>query len=216
MNAARTENYGWSSSEIAHSSAQVAVYVPHRADCPLVTEDDRIPAGFRRHNERRSKLSFTGDPDRADIVVLCERFSFKGPDYARTLEESPLVRRCADRLNTLNYDDTALGFLPGCYTSLRAGNFWPDFHKACAYPKTYNEYALDAQPGTGEPSLLFSFRGTIRSSPLRQRLFAALSGHQAGSMVRVDREFHSHTPTQKREYVREILDSRFVLCPRGW
>ena len=35
-------------------------------------------------------------------------------------------------------------------------------------------------------------------------------------MVRTRTQFHNHSAEEKREYVQDILLSKFVLCPRGW
>ena len=72
--------------------------------------------------------------------------------------------------------------------------------------------------GNQEPSIewLFSFRGTLRSSPLRHRLYDSLRNHKQGKIVNVDVVFHGHSADQKLEYINDILQSLFVLCPKGW
>jgi hypothetical protein len=42
-----------------------------------------------------------------------------------------------------------------------------------------------------------------------------LSDHKKGKIVEIVTSFHHHSDEQKREYVRDVLDSKFVLCPRG-
>lgn len=114
----------------------------------------------------------------------------------------------------MNYDDTAAGFLPGCYTSLRRQNYDPDLHRTCAYPRIYNEFA-DVKPREQEPRWLFSFAGSIRSHPVRRLLVERLRRDPASLVLPVEQPFHSHTAKQKRAYVDQILASKFVLCPRG-
>lgn len=193
------------------------IYLPNHRDTHLATEDQSILDRFIRYNQDRPDIAFVDAPADADIVVLFEQFSFKQAPYAATLATSPLVQACADRLYTVNYDDTGQGFLPGCYTSLRTGNFDRRFHRACAYPKTYNECI---PPETArqpcEPRYLFSFRGNVTSHPCRKRLHSLLKRHRRGKVLDVDQPFHSHDRAQKTDYIEDIRNSHFVLCPRGF
>jgi hypothetical protein len=66
-----------------------------------------------------------------------------------------------------------------------------------------------------EPDYLFSFRGNLESWPLRRKLFKLFQNTAQAKMVSIDTAFHAHSDDQKREYVKDIVHSKFVLCPRG-
>jgi len=196
------------------------VYLPTRDVCSLATEDDRLLANFQRYNRGQEGVEFVDAAREADVIVLFEQFSFKRWDYKDSLRDSWL-REFSDRVFTINYDDHGRGHLPGCYTSLNTRTFDPLLHRACAYPRTYNEYAQAARP-TGSsldeptPRLLFSFCGTLASHPVRKAMARELSGRADGVIEQVEQTFHQHTDVQKRAFIELALDSSFVLCPRGW
>jgi len=194
----------------------VRIYVPRRADCDLVTNDARFIDWFIGYNSDDGRIEFTDSADASDIVVLFEQYSYKTWRYAEELARSPLVRDHAERIYCVNYDSVGRGFLPGCYTSLTRANYDPSLHRACGYPKDYNEIALAPQGASPPiPTFLFSFVGTTRSFPLRRKIVELLGSHPMGRISDLDVRFHSHTEEQKRSYVRSIQDSWFVLCPRG-
>jgi len=47
-------------------------------------------------------------------------------------------------------------------------------------------------------------------------MVAALSPQYDSAIHVVNTTFHSHSDYEKKAFVDSILDSKFVLCPRGW
>ena len=147
------------------------VYVPSVLETDLITSDSTIVERFIKVNSYRSDVVFVDDPHLADVVVLFERFSFKQKEYGRMLLSDEFLRRWASKTYVVNYDDSiGTGFLPGCYVSVSQSCFDPMWHRACAYPKTYNECITEKQIDEQvPPSILFSFRGSLGSNPIRSR-----------------------------------------------
>lgn len=195
----------------------VRLYVPKRTNCDLVTSDTRFVDWFIAYNREDARIGFTDSAGESDIILLFEQYSYKTWNYAKTLEHSSLVRNHVERIYCVNYDSVGSGFLPGCYTSLTRSNYDPSLHRACCYPKRYNELAetYDVRDNRRTPTFLFSFVGKTRSYPLRAEIVRLLSSCPEGNICDVDVHFHRHTDEQKRSYVHSILDSWFVLCPRG-
>jgi hypothetical protein len=194
----------------------VNFFVPRHEQCDLATVDDGPIAAFIRDNLDR--VAFVDHPEAADRIVLFEEWGARFPDYIATLERDYLVREHWRKLVTVNCDDLGRGFLPGLYTSLTPRNFEPALHRACAYPYIYNRVEDYAGDGVRSASgkYLFSFTGSLRTHSIRRRLHE-LYGETSAALVRAaDIAFHAHTEADKRQYVEDILDSRFVLCPRGW
>lgn len=192
------------------------IYVARRDTCDLVTEDDGILERFVTHNQARPNVSFVAAPQDADVIVLFEHFSYKVLSHRDRLTSTPLLQQFGPRVFSVNYDDSVLGFLPGCYTSLTPRNHDPRLHRACAYPKVYNARILSAAPAyTHAKRHLFTFRGTLRSHAVRRRLHRVLSQCPDGVITEVDQPFHSHTENQKDTFVQDVMESHFVLCPRG-
>ncbi len=195
----------------------IKISVLDRSGTDLSTDDVGMIQEFVRANESRNDVMFVEHPGDADLIVLFEGFSFKQFDYVERLLLDSCVQRWAEKLFVVNYDDSVRqGFLPGCYVSVPQTCFDPEQHRACAYPKVYNEYLQPQEAGRTEGSpVLFSFSGVLSSHPIRERIFAMLSSHPKGSIREVKQGFHTHDEEQKKRYVEEIKNSLFVLCPRG-
>ena len=191
------------------------IFVPNNSQEGLVTVYDDCIGHFITHNRDRNNIIFVGNAEEADLIVLFEEFSYKMPDYGDQVMSSHLFRAFSEKIYTVNYDDIGRGFLSGCYTSLTPKNFDSQYHRSCAYPNTYNEFAdsfVDANP----PVYLYSFTGATHSNPVRTRIASLLLNNEEGKISVVNQVFHTHDRQQKESYVKEILSSKFVLCPRGW
>ncbi|MDP3071622.1 MAG: exostosin family protein [Opitutaceae bacterium] len=152
----------------------------------------------------------------ADVIALVESVAPKDWRYLAALAAEPVIRRRPESCFTINYDDDAAGFLPGLYAGLSAGRFHPKKHRATGYllkrTDRVDEHA--AKRDRVPPRLLFSFRGA-NSHPVRARLFdldALRTPHT--KILRIDRWF-DHTAQEEIDYFDEILESHFILCPRG-
>lgn len=155
-------------------------------------------------------------PDDADVIVLVESVQFKGQRYLKLLQNEPLLQSRPNDCFTINYDDDALGILPGLYAGLPVPKFNSARHRATGYlyPAPFPGDQILAESADVESRYLFSFRGAA-SHPVRNAIFARSELWQEfGPIVRMERWFN-HTDEERFGYGREILESRFVLCPRG-
>jgi hypothetical protein len=168
---------------------------------------------------RRASAAYrvTEDPDSADLIVLLESVNQKTLADRDRLERCDLVRRHEQKCVTLNYEDDPPGFLPGLYMSLPAHRFDPDLHRswACVFGDGYEEILrIAGELGDVEPKLLFSFRGAP-SHAVRRTLFSRdFDSRHPFRISNMDR-WLDYSSDEQTSYVQEILDSRFVLCPRG-
>ena len=191
------------------------IFVPTAAQCKLVTIYDSCIRAFLNYNSL-SGVCWVSEPGSADIIVLFEEWGTRFLHYSDVLAEDPLFKAYWDRIFTINSDDLGRGFLPGCYTSLTQANFDPQLHRASAYPYIYNELlTANSHREKTTPEWLFSFRGTDLSHPIRKKLFHYFKGSSRAKMVQTRKQFHRHSTEDKREYVKDILLSKFVLCPHG-
>ncbi len=92
----------------------------------------------------------------------------------------------------------------------------PNRHCAIGYPNTcYNEHLeAFANERDTEMKFLLSFRGSA-SHPLRRKLFESTTLAKLGPITEIRDRWFDHTESEKESYCREILESKFVLCPRG-
>ena len=116
----------------------------------------------------------------------------------------------------LSFQDEPLGVLPGIYTSLGTSNFDPSLHLSWPHLEAPNKKVESSpQVSPKQASQLFTFLGSC-SHPLRRKLFSMYeSGHQDKWNVGEIRRWYDHSDDEHENYVSDILNSRFVLCPRG-
>ena len=169
-------------------------------------------------NQDRIRFVIEEQPSRADIIILLESAEYKTVEYLHILENDPLIRKHADRVYTINYDDHPEGMLAGLYTSLEEPFFDPEIHRIWPVlflnnPLVYGVTRADIC--RSRPSRLFSFTGA-ESHAVRRRLFALFS--EASSDRRVERvaKWYNHDDGDRRHFVNVALDSMFSLCPRGF
>jgi hypothetical protein len=192
------------------------IFLPRHTQCNLVTIHESSIDGFIKTNKSNSTC-FVDNAKDADMIVLFEQWSTKFWQYADQLLHSDLVNENISKVFVINNDDLGRGHLPGCYVSLTKRNFDPELHKACCYPYVINKFVSEEawRSKHVSPTHLFSFRGNLASYPIRRALLKLFNNSDEAKVVPVDTEFHAHSDVQKKEYVQDILQSKFVLCPRG-
>lgn len=195
----------------------IKLFVPTRAQVDLVTEDDGIVNRFLSANSGDSSIEYCDSPDVADLIVIFEQWSFKLTDYGRMLLSHAFFVAYAEKILVVNYDDTVgVGFLPGCYVSLRRSKYDATRYRSVSYPKIYNEVLTSKVESNTEPDYLYWFRGSPLSHPVRARIFEALEESPLGLLVENTSTFHSHSEGDKKSYLDELYNCHFALCPRGW
>lgn len=168
---------------------------------------------FARIPQDRYELA--RNADEADIILYFESSGYKDIQYARMLLQQENIRNYPEKCFVVNYDDVPIGFLPGVYVSIQQQHM--DYHRfrACCYMGESNPFcARLAKERDSTPGLLFSFRGS-RTAPVRSGLFNLRDRLSEPARIEETFGWYDHTPEQKESYIREILDSKFVLCPRG-
>lgn len=195
--------------------AKTSIYVPDKSEFALATHRPELRLELIDAIEAHEGVDLASDATSADLIAFFESWSTQQPSYVHTLQRDPFLAAHWKKLYTINDDDIVPGLLPGLYTSLERHTFDPTIHRACAYPRTYNDEVEKPQDPV-EPEVLATFRGTRGSSPLRDRLADALDGADNVRITLINEQFHNHSDTQKSDYVHDILSAYAVLCPRGW
>jgi hypothetical protein len=166
--------------------------------------------------QKQYPFELTDDPEKAGLIVFLESNSFKTQEYIWTLCANQLLNRFPNKCFTINYEDTPAGFLPGLYTSLSRTRQNPMRQRTWSYVFRQTKDLVQTRDSwTNSPKLLFSFRGSPNSHSLRQRLLGfPFRTSNAFRLTGVARWF-DHTAAEREDYLKEILDSHFCLCPRG-
>ena len=210
-------------------SRAIQIYVPRHEDTNFVDWFSAARDRFIFVNSALDGVIFTDTPADADLIILFEDWhNARSWNYSVKLRQDPLLGPHLLKIFVINYSSEPYGFLPGCYVGLTRSRFIPRIHRSSAYPLTFDEQACrmkGGQPVVTAPSvaqfmeddrpLLASFRGTTDSHPIRPRLVNALRSAKDCKIAAIDVQFGDHTEYDRRQYVEDILKSKFVLCPRG-
>jgi hypothetical protein len=199
------------------------VFVPTREDSSLVTADHELMRAFMGAVEERFNIEWCRKGAEADFILLFESVSTKFWAYAAELRRDPIFAQYNEKIVCINEDDAGRGFLAGCYTSLAKHNFKhnlsPRIHRAIPFLRHYNvplkSDAVRSKPAP-RPRYLFSFRGASMTNPIRRKLFKHFASSPGAKLVCVNKSFGKHGSQEMINYVEEILESRFVLCPAGF
>ncbi len=178
----------------------------------------RITELFEASHDRRGH-HLVSSAEEADTVLYLEPNGWKDRDYAELLLRQDNVRRFPQKCFAYGYADFFIGFLPGLYASVpreqvALGRF-ASWSYLLGLPNPFVE-KLAHERETRKPSILFSFRGS-NSAPVRTPiLHNAANWSEFAHVTELDGKlFYKLTDELQTNYVREILDSEFVLCPRG-
>lgn len=156
----------------------------------------------------------TDDPEAADLILFVD-LHLCADWRLQPLLAHPLLR--AHRRKTLVYDerDHPWCAVPGLYCSMPAPTFDARVQRACAY---YGALRFEGPQAETAPDLLFSFLGS-RSHPMRREVLR-LSHPRAvvedtSGFVFYDRSDPAAYDRQKNHYLKTLLRSKFIVCPRG-
>ncbi len=164
-------------------------------------------------------------PDRADLIIFAEshRDDAACGRFLTRVRAHPVFRRHRSRCVVHCGADRPIPLVPGFYPSIQRRWHHPRWTRSSCYLVEGNPFIAEAERDAAvtDPTVLASFVGACRGKPVRQRLLglssdvldirdtgeAFVAALRSGDTARVR--------DMKRLYVRSIVASRFVLCPRG-
>lgn len=166
-------------------------------------------------NAGLNKFELVKETIDADLIVLLDSCIFKTQRNIRDFENLLHLNKGNKRLCTLNYEDSPPGFLPGLYSSLEAFKFDPAIHISWPHLVLPNEQIHAVNPGEELPvTMLFTFSGSC-SNPVRRDIFNLYARHSGKYKVKEVNKWYNHDESEKRTYIDDIRQSKFVLCPKG-
>lgn len=192
----------------------ISIYFTKPVDTAIAAEDSYFIEALESSAVSMANITVANDPDTADIVLIDERYQYRTWHYADDLVQCSLVQRHAERICVINHDDNARIFLPGLYVSLEKSH--PPLIQALPIPYKRDLWQIPV-PETFDyqPENLFAFRGAFHTHPVRKQICQALSQTGQGVCEELHKAFHSHDKNDQQNYIDEIRNARFSLCPRG-
>ncbi|MEH6406780.1 MAG: exostosin family protein [Leeuwenhoekiella sp.] len=167
-------------------------------------------------NPSINNFQLTTDLKEADIAVIFESTTFK--TWKNIDDYKELVQFYLEKdvpLFCVNYEDGPPGFLPGFYTSLEKPKFNTAIYRSWPHLRLPNE-KIEGIEHTNSINYqyLFSFAGSC-SNPFRRILFDTFKSESSNYKVKEIDRWYNHSEDEKDSYVKDILSSYFVLCPKG-
>lgn len=169
----------------------------------------------------RRAFPLVDSPCDADLIVFWEEYQEgEQPECAKLRREVAAIGD-PDRVFVVSTEDRPIGFLPGVYVSTPMAPWSEHRFRTGAYVGNINPLIVEAAAQRDRsPKLLYSFIGAA-TSPVRRTILKTLeTDSQAVIRETGNQQFNvgvddpAKAPGQ-RSYLEAILDSHFVLCPRG-
>jgi hypothetical protein len=184
--------------------------------------DDLSILGWLRTFCQTGDCEFNNDPAQADLILFAETYAGLDP-YFLDVVRHPVFRAHRQKCVLYHISDVTLTL---CRTvSPSIDRHHPNVHARRSFSylfrvhdNTFLNAVSESDIAKAQRPYLFSFVGDSQTHPIRKSLLAlrhpeallkTAVGSSATFMSAIDRE-----PFQKA-YLQTILDSDFVLCPRG-
>lgn len=188
-------------------------------------EHGRLELRYLRASAERDRFGVhdvVERPSDADLLLFVEREDAAG-DRLDRVRAHPLLRQYRSRCYVVNPRYKGIPYLPGVYASVPRKWYDRSRLRPSHYPEVQENQAFRDKGPVPDDGLLYSFRGTIGTAPVRRRL--ADRRHPRGvvhdttdtgmtpmmKMRGMDREVQQYM----QRYAVLTAESKFVLCPRG-
>ena len=193
----------------------LSIYFTQPRDTPIAEANPGFIDGLKLAANSLAGVRPVESAAEADIVLIDERYEFRTWRYTDQLTSCDFLRQYASRILVINHDDLARVFFPGLYVSLEKTN--PSLIHALPIPYKRDLWQTPVPEAFKfDPDKLFTFRGTYHSHPIRKKLGQTLSSISEGDCEQYSKAFQSHDEGDQEQYIRDILQARFSLCPRGF
>lgn len=166
----------------------------------------------------KSRHTLVDDPAEADIILFAELHIA----FAFEVRNHPTYKAYREKCFAYAFDDLLIPFLPGVYASIEKSWYSPRRVRSGFYLSILENPYTDFDPKAVERDLLYSFVGSVNTSPTRAVL--ATLQHPRSVFIDTSKEslpiLQGGTAEQRDAFWKKYADiarrSKFVLCPRGW
>ena len=178
------------------------------------------PQWLKAHADAESLTLLTEDPARADCILFVENHPDQDPYFFRVLR-SPLYRQHKRKCVLYHDADQSVTSLPTISPSVERWQFRRDSKRSVHYiaRKCENVAVNSTAPRlTDERRYLCSFVGSSETHAVRKRLLHAPIEGAFFRDTAGQRAWHMSAEQKARyeaEYLNVVLESHFILCPRG-
>ncbi len=152
-------------------------------------------------------------PEEADLVLFVETSTCAGP-YFESIRRHEVYREHREKSYVYCATDAILPLVPGVFPSIARRDYLSAWTRAGGYIGIREREGLVFDPER-HPVQLFSFVGSSATHPVRRKIMRL--NHPMGQLVDTSKEPSGvlSDAEYQRRYRDALLDSAFVLCPRG-
>ncbi len=166
---------------------------------------------YKKHELRNS-------PNEADVILFAEHHPPYDPYFFEVLA-TPIYKQFKSKCFIYHDNPKVLPLLPGVFPSIEKDYYFPEIIQPGPYiARLCTNDAVEYVESTSPARYLFSFTGASMTHPVRERLLK-LEHEKCYLKDTSGKNSWELDPLEKQEfeaqYARVILDSLFVLCPRG-
>ncbi|MFC5455674.1 exostosin domain-containing protein [Prosthecobacter fluviatilis] len=190
----------------------------HLLSCYPVREEPSVPEWLRLHS-RSEHFELTADPIDAELILFAETYAGLDPYFLDVIRH-PVFRRFTQKCVLYHISDITQTLCRTISPSIDKNHSNLQCRRSFSYVvRAHDNPYLNQMALADVPTrYLFSFVGDPNSHPIRSRILAlerpdallkAVTGTSATFMNESER-----APFQQG-YLQTILESQFVLCPRG-
>lgn len=172
----------------------------------------------------KNNYQITNNPELADIILICD---VRLDNYMENIRKSILIKRFLNKCFILSDIDRPLPILHGILTS--GEKSWLNFGRirSCSYNAYCDTFQnpfianhIYSKSETNQKKYLFSFIGR-ESDPVRKCIFNINYKREDIFLEDSSNSFNLYDQTfnfknRQKQYYNIMLQSKFVLCPRGW
>lgn len=173
-------------------------------------------------NAKDKKYNSVADPETADLILFVEGHPDQDP-YFFNVYSNPIFRKFKNKSILYHDADLSITFMKTLSPSIEKWQYNPSFHRPAHYiarlceNDTINQFKnnVEAIPR----NFLYSFIGS-RNHPSRDAIFnikhpddviiTDTTGKKAWELTAKEKSDY------EKEYLNSIIESYFVLCPRGF
>jgi hypothetical protein len=204
--------------------------------CPrlFVTQTPYTPQTFTVNKVRLSQriretylqgpkqpFSLTDEPQQADIVIFWEEFQASEQTLSPKIRTAAAALENPNKVFVVSIEDRPAGFLPGVYCSTPLVGWDEHRFRTGAYFHVMNPLIRDAAENRDrKPGMLYAFVGAATAT-VRREIFKSLKTDQYCFVQETGNlQFTTNVNDPAKEpgqkiYLEKMLDSAFILCPRG-
>jgi Exostosin family len=163
--------------------------------------------------DRFKSHSLVESPEEADLILFVETSTCAGP-YFESIRRHDTFQEHRRKSYVYCATDVILPLVPGVFPSISRHDFLEAWSRSGGYIGIHESEALTFDPES-RPSRLFSFVGSSATHRVRKRVMHL--NHPAGLLIDTSKEpAEALSRAQyERRYRDALLDSAFILCPRG-